>query len=94
MLKSPQGLAELVADAEDIVAERIEEKLTEHPDYIAITQGMRGWFCVRLTWTDDGHPMGGFYEPLTSSDVSYATREEAIPEAQFWAADEGVEARL
>lgn len=54
---------------------------------VSVTHGMRGWFCVFLTWNPDH---GGFYEPWTSSPASYDTPEEAAIEARWWALDEGV----
>ncbi len=54
--------------------------------YITITQGMRGYFAVLLCWNDEG-----FHEPYTTGFGSYATREEAIPEAKQWAEAENLE---
>lgn len=58
----------------------------EHPAYITITRGMRGFFAVHIWWNPEG-----FWEPWQSGFGSYATREEAIPEARSWAEAEGLE---
>lgn len=76
----------------------MEELLDQHPDYITTTQGMRGYFAVWLRWykhdkEDEMPGSTGVYEPLNSSDVSHATREEAAEEAKWWAEDNNVEYR-
>lgn len=88
-MPSPNGLAEIVADAQDILAERMEAALVEHPDIVTVTEGMRGWFSVHLKWSVE-KDIGGFYEPEQSSPSSHATREEALEEAEWWAKDLGV----
>lgn len=68
--------------------EPLEGQVKSDPSrWIEITCGMRGYFAVML-W--DGM---GFPEPWETSDHSFATREEAIPDAERWAAEEGVEFR-
>jgi hypothetical protein len=60
---------------------------TDHSkDYITITKGMRGFFAVHVWWNPDG-----FWEPWQSGIGSYATRDEAEPEAREWAIAEGLE---
>jgi len=61
-----------------------------HPAYVTITQGMRGYFAVLLSWNIEH---GGFYEPWSSGIGSYETKEAAIPEAKDWAESEGIEYR-
>lgn len=63
----------------------------EHPDYVTITHGMRGSFCVWLTWNQDG----GFYEPVNTGFVSAAncTDPRLVAEGKSWAKDLGVEFR-
>lgn len=60
----------------------------EHPDFVTITHGMRGYFAVHLSWNSDH---GGFYEPWQSGFGSYATPQEAEPEARRWAETEEIE---
>lgn len=60
--------------------------LPEHPSFITVTQGMRGWFAVQMCWNPEH---GGFYEPWITSPMSHKTRDEAINEAQNWAKLEG-----
>lgn len=55
--------------------------------FVTVTQGMRGWFAV-LVWWNTEH--GGFWEPLNTGVGSYATPEEAEPEAKGWAEAEGL----
>ena len=59
---------------------------TEPKKYVTVTHGMRGYFAV-LIWTN---PDGNFQEPWSTGLASYKTAEEAYPEAQSWAKDEGV----
>jgi hypothetical protein len=54
--------------------------------YITITNGLRGYFAVLITLSDDG-----FEEPGQTGIGSYNTPQEAIPEAKSWANDEGIE---
>jgi hypothetical protein len=54
-------------------------------DYITITSGLRGFFAVHITLDEDGCPV-----PWQSGIGSYATADEAIPEAQQWAEAEGI----
>ena len=48
--------------------------------YITVTHGMRGWFSV-LVETDKY----GYEEPVMSSPLTSATREDAIKDAKSWA---------
>ncbi len=61
-------------------------------DHIAVTHGLRGFFCVYVVWEtyDDG--VAG-YGPFLTSPISHATREAAEVEAREWADAEGVEFR-
>ncbi len=65
------------------------------PDYITVTSGLRGFFCVYVVWetydTGDGRYAG--YEPFLTSPISHDTREAAEVEAREWADAEGVEFR-
>jgi hypothetical protein len=63
----------------------------EHPPYVTVTYGMRGWFAVLLTWNDEH---GGFYEPFNTGPGSYKTSEDAQKEARLWAEAEGLEFKL
>lgn len=54
--------------------------------YITITHGLRGYYAVHLYWNGDG-----FWEPWATGTGSYATQEEAEPEARRWALDEDVD---
>lgn len=58
-----------------------------HPDYITVTHGIRGFFAVRMQWSNH---FGGFYEPWQASSVSHGLRADAVIDAQEWAAEEGV----
>lgn len=61
-----------------------------HPSYVTVTHGMRGYFAVMLAWNSD---LDGFYEPLMTGLGSYDTAAKAEPEAKDWASAEGVEYR-
>lgn len=66
-----------------------------HPPYVTITHGMRGFFAVLMTWSDDGDGSSeGFYEPFNTGFESYKTYEDAIPEARSWAFAEECELRV
>lgn len=56
--------------------------------YITITHGIRGYYAVMVWWNPE---MGGFWEPWSTGFGSYATIEDAIPEAEDWAAAEEIE---
>ncbi len=64
----------------------------EKPDYITVTHGMRGYFAVHLTWSDE---LGGFYEPEQTGMGSYRRPDHPglLTEAQQWANVLGVEFR-
>ena len=59
----------------------------EHPDYVTITHGMRGFFAVYMMWNED---LGGFYEHYETGIGSYKTSSDAVPEAMQWAQAERV----
>lgn len=61
----------------------------EHPSYVSVTSGMRGFFAVLLTWDAEGR----FYEPWNTGIGSYESSEEAAVEARQWAEAEGLEYR-
>lgn len=70
--------------------------LFDHPPYVTITHGMRGSFCVLLSWQPDSRfPDRGFYEPWITGDGSYLSSADPrlIAEARFMAECEGVEFR-
>ena len=77
-----------VAMAEDIDAAFDAAETTEHPSFVTITNGMRGFFAVLVWWNPEG-----FYEPWSTGIGSYATGDDAVAEAENWAKDEGVEFR-
>lgn len=52
-----------------------------YPDYISITNGMRGWFAIHCRWYED---MNG-YDVYQTGIGSYDTQEEAKEEAILWA---------
>ena len=64
-------------------------EVSEHPSFITVQQGMRGWFAVLMSWNSEG-----FYEPWNSGDMSYSTREGAVADAQQWAEAEDLEVRV
>jgi hypothetical protein len=67
----------------------------EHPPYVTITSGMRGYFAVLMTWTEyDNCRDDGFYEPENTGFGSYKTYAEAVPEARSWAEAEGCELKV
>lgn len=51
--------------------------------HIRITEGVRGFFAVLVCWEEDID----MFVPEQSGFGSYATFEEAIPEAKQWAED-------
>lgn len=55
-------------------------------DYVTTTYGMRGFFAVLITHTEEGYP-----EPAQTGVGSYPTQEEAEAEALEWADSEGLE---
>ena len=57
--------------------------------YVSVTHGMRGFFCVLLTWDEEC----GCHTPWTTGFGSFATSKEAHPEGRSWAAAEGIEFR-
>ena len=59
----------------------IEHQPDEHPPFISITEGVRGYFACLVAWDEEC----GCYFPCESGIGSYATAAEAIPEAKSWA---------
>ena len=61
-------------------------------DFITITHGMRGYFAVHMTWSDE---LGGFYEPEQTGLGSYHAPDAPalLEEAKEWAAALAVEFR-
>lgn len=62
--------------------------LDPHPDKVVITEGLRGFFAVHITWDDK---MGG-YEPYQSGTNSYKTKDDPdlLAEVVAWAQAEGI----
>lgn len=73
------------------MAETFEQNAAaeEHPNYITVTQGMRGYYSVLMKWDDELE----FYEPFVTSDFSWKTFAKAKADAEFWAQAEGLELR-
>lgn len=65
--------------------------MKDHPGYVTVTYGLRGYFAVLMAWNPDH---GGFYEPWNSADFSHRTRAAAVVDAREWALAEGVECRV
>lgn len=61
---------------------------TNHKSFVTVACGMRGHFAVLMWWNPKA---GGFWEPWETGCGSYATAEEAYPEAKQWALDERLE---
>jgi hypothetical protein len=70
---------------------RTHINLTELVDkpFIGVTQGMSGWFAVLYSADAEGE-----YEPEQTGIGRFATRDEAVEEAESWAEDEGIELRI
>jgi len=56
--------------------------------FITVTQGMRGWFAVKLWWNPDG-----FWEPWSTSEDTFIDAKAAEPDGIAWAEAEGLEFR-
>lgn len=63
--------------------------MSNYPPYIGVTQGMSGHFAVLYSADADG-----FYEPGQTGLGRFATRDEALEEATFWAGNECIELRI
>ena len=58
--------------------------------HISVTgPAISGYFAVMYWWNDEDD--GGFWEPLQTGLGRYATKEEAIVEAKYWAEAEELE---
>lgn len=59
-------------------------------DFITIYKAVGGWQSAQMTWVihDD---IGGLWEPEQTGMGPYATRDEAVNDAQAWAKNEGLE---
>ena len=66
------------------------EHVEDHPPYITVTSGLRGWNAVLVTW-DEGL---NEYEPFVTSPESHQTRDLAIQEAQEWGKAEEITCRV
>ena len=55
--------------------------------YVTITRGLRGYFAVLMSWD----AAWNCYMPWQSGIGSYDSIDAAEPEAQDWAAGEGIE---
>lgn len=58
--------------------------------YVDVTSGMRGFFAVLLWWNDEDGPERGFWEPWSTSPLSFETREGAERDGRRWAEAEGL----
>lgn len=72
----------------------LEKKLDihgqKHAPYITVTQGMSGFFAVKLWFNPE---MDGFWEPWDTGELRCKTEGEAEVEAKIWAKADGVEFR-
>ena len=63
--------------------------MNDYPDYVTITYGMRGYFAVLMSWSEEDC----IYESWETGIGSYKSAEAAEPEAKSWADAEGIEFR-
>ena len=59
----------------------------EHRSFITVYKPIAGWKAVQYWWNEDPE-LGGFWEPWQTGICAFATKEEAIEDAKFWAEDE------
>ncbi|WEL95580.1 hypothetical protein [Xanthomonas phage vB_XooS_NR08] len=85
-IKPTRGGYEAVVFIEEGVSEMADN---EHPDYVTVTSGMRGYFAVYLKWNPEH---GGFYEPWNTGETC-RNHAEAVADAKAWAQAEEVEYR-
>lgn len=60
-------------------------------NFVTVMEGMSGHFAVHM-WLNEEEDFP-FWEPYDTGLGRYATREEAVMEAQSWAEHEGIEYR-
>lgn len=60
----------------------------EHPDFITVAHGIRGYFPVWMTYN-----LEGYYEPWDSHPYSSSDREQAGHMAVLWAVEMGLNYR-
>lgn len=60
--------------------------------FITTTEGMSGFFAVHM-WLNEQEDFGSFWEPYDTGMGRYATREEAVREAKWWAEQSEMEYR-
>ena len=61
--------------------------MEEHPDYVTVTSGMRGYFAVLMAWDKEFKA----YEPWQTSPLSYKDGAGATRDGKSWAKAEGIE---
>lgn len=57
----------------------------DHATYVTVYESIGGWKAMMVWWNPEG-----FWEPWQTG-VPCETKEEAIADAKWWAADEGLE---
>jgi hypothetical protein len=50
--------------------------------FITVYKPIAGWKAVQYWWNPD---LGGFWEPWQTGFCAFATKEEAVEDATFWA---------
>lgn len=56
--------------------------------YITVTKGGSGFFAVEVHLNEENKELGSFWEPWTTGNGRYETKEEAQMEAKQWATDD------
>ena len=56
----------------------------DHKSFITVYKPIAGWKAVQYWWNEDPE-LGGFWEPWQTGFCAFATKEEAIEDAKFWA---------
>lgn len=64
-----------------IILDTITED-TKKTGYISVYKPIAGWKAIQYWWNPD---MEGFWEPWQTGSFAFATKEEAIEDAKFWA---------
>jgi hypothetical protein len=64
-------------------------KKEEHPDYVTVMHGFRGYFAVIMCWSDK---LNG-YLPTDGGIARHADPKAAAAEAKDWASVEGLKFR-
>ena len=57
--------------------------------FVTVTQGLRGYFAVLMTWEEELQ----HHTPFNSAFGSYSTSAEARQDAEAWALAEEIECR-